>query len=142
MGRDVGGPLQDVLAISRICCDVEDRRRDSPHGVQRCAINEQGIRGKQVGVHGWIGRELRKGGPDRLVQTENVNHFARTSLVELRTYRGGTVEIAACLCSHYRSPVNHNMNCAVGSRSEEHTSELQSLMRISYAVFCLNKKNK
>src|SRR3546814_6328965 len=29
----------------------------------------------------------------------------------------------------------------VNSRSEEHTSELQSLMRISYAVFCLNKKN-
>src|SRR3546814_2164913 len=28
------------------------------------------------------------------------------------------------------------------TRSEEHTSELQSLMRISYAVFCLNKKNK
>src|SRR3546814_7264391 len=27
-------------------------------------------------------------------------------------------------------------------RSEEHTSELQSLMRISYAVFCLNKKNQ
>src|SRR3546814_8082494 len=27
-------------------------------------------------------------------------------------------------------------------RSEEHTSELQSLMRISYAVFCLNNKNK
>src|SRR3546814_9001809 len=34
-------------------------------------------------------------------------------------------------------------NCArpsIASRSEEHTSELQSLMRISYAVFCLNKK--
>src|SRR3546814_3283597 len=30
----------------------------------------------------------------------------------------------------------------VGDRSEEHTSELQSLMRISYAVFCLKKKNK
>src|SRR3546814_6056928 len=30
--------------------------------------------------------------------------------------------------------------CAV--RSEEHTSELQSLMRISYAVFCLKKKTK
>src|SRR3546814_6845572 len=29
----------------------------------------------------------------------------------------------------------------VGKRSEEHTSELQSLMRISYAVFCLKKKN-
>src|SRR3546814_9727026 len=31
--------------------------------------------------------------------------------------------------------------CAT-SRSEEHTSELQSLMRISYAVFCLKKKRK
>src|SRR3546814_5777337 len=32
-------------------------------------------------------------------------------------------------------------NGVVKSRSEEHTSELQSLMRISYAVFCLKKKN-
>src|SRR3546814_9104617 len=31
---------------------------------------------------------------------------------------------------------------AKSDRSEEHTSELQSLMRISYAVFCLTKKNK
>src|SRR3546814_4540879 len=31
---------------------------------------------------------------------------------------------------------------AIRSRSEEHTSELQSLMRISYAVFCLKKKKK
>src|SRR3546814_8311882 len=30
----------------------------------------------------------------------------------------------------------------VKGRTEEHTSELQSLMRISYAVFCLTKKNK
>src|SRR3546814_2765885 len=31
--------------------------------------------------------------------------------------------------------------CRAVSRSEEHTSELQSLMRISYAVFCLKKQN-
>src|SRR3546814_9635390 len=31
---------------------------------------------------------------------------------------------------------------SAGGRSEEHTSELQSLMRISYAVFCLKKKKK
>src|SRR3546814_1224174 len=31
--------------------------------------------------------------------------------------------------------------CIAEARSEEHTSELQSLMRISYAVFCLKKKN-
>src|SRR3546814_7812810 len=34
------------------------------------------------------------------------------------------------------------MDAKVHKRSEEHTSELQSLMRISYAVFCLKKKNK
>src|SRR3546814_8390538 len=37
------------------------------------------------------------------------------------------------------------LECRLGrsaARSEEHTSELQSLMRISYAVFCLKKKNK
>src|SRR3546814_10908218 len=33
-------------------------------------------------------------------------------------------------------------NHIMGPRSEEHTSELQSLMRISYAVFCLKKKNQ
>src|SRR3546814_5352294 len=37
---------------------------------------------------------------------------------------------------HGRHPIIRGRN-----RSEEHTSELQSLMRISYAVFCLKKKN-
>src|SRR3546814_7586798 len=41
------------------------------------------------------------------------------------------------LCTRVHPP---GAGCA-GSRSEEHTSELQSLMRISYAVFCLKKKN-
>src|SRR3546814_2805706 len=35
-----------------------------------------------------------------------------------------------------------NIHRSVNIRSEEHTSELQSLMSISYAVFCLKKKNK
>src|SRR3546814_7169538 len=34
------------------------------------------------------------------------------------------------------------VEAGMATRSEEHTSELQSLMRISYAVFCLKKKNK
>src|SRR3546814_2239821 len=34
------------------------------------------------------------------------------------------------------------MAAVAAARSEEHTSELQSLMRISYAVFCLKKKKK
>src|SRR3546814_4229015 len=35
--------------------------------------------------------------------------------------------------------IDHIYVCPFGIRSEEHTSELQSLMRISYAVFCLKK---
>src|SRR3546814_8779108 len=37
---------------------------------------------------------------------------------------------------------NPGFRIELHQRSEEHTSELQSLMRISYAVFCLKKKNK
>src|SRR3546814_3534094 len=39
-----------------------------------------------------------------------------------------------------RTSVIITTNLAFGERSEEHTSELQYLMRISYAVFCLKKK--
>src|SRR3546814_10337345 len=46
--------------------------------------------------------------------------------------------------SNLRSAMAGLRHCSVtgstGIRSEEHTSELQSLMRISYAVFCLKKK--
>src|SRR3546814_3933396 len=41
-----------------------------------------------------------------------------------------------------RSKAESSTRSLERSRSEEHTSELQSLMRISYAVFCLKKKNK
>src|SRR3546814_3457508 len=37
--------------------------------------------------------------------------------------------------------VDQSLQLVFANRSEEHTSELQSLMRISYAVFCLKKKN-
>src|SRR3546814_9918938 len=64
-----------------------------------------------------------------------------------RSYRGskenGPVSRAV---SHHGSPVRLKPQTAPSSssarspRSEEHTSELQSLMRISYAVFCLKKQ--
>src|SRR3546814_10099797 len=52
----------------------------------------------------------------------------------VKTARGGGVEVDEWL----KTSVPHIY--ALGDRSEEHTSELQSLMRISYAVFCLKKK--
>src|SRR3546814_5997548 len=50
----------------------------------------------------------------------------------------GVVEpdLADIVADREAAPVEHPV------RSEEHTSELQSLMRISYAVFCLKKKKK
>src|SRR3546814_8129472 len=40
------------------------------------------------------------------------------------------------------TPDYSHLTVGLGRRSEEHTSELQSLMRLSYAVFCLKKKNQ
>src|SRR3546814_4938657 len=45
-------------------------------------------------------------------------------------------------CGRGRNPTLRTGRGGRGKRSEEHTSELQSLMRISYAVFCLKKKKK
>src|SRR3546814_5843273 len=41
-----------------------------------------------------------------------------------------------------KSTSQNRSNQQISNRSEEHTSELQSLMRISYAVFCLKKKTQ
>src|SRR3546814_9836588 len=52
-----------------------------------------------------------------------------------RTWPGVSVADKQRLGDNYR-------DLLAGARSEEHTSELQSLMRISYAVFCLQKKKQ
>src|SRR3546814_1983236 len=61
---------------------------------------------------------------------------AATQVVELRTAHG----TGPGVCDTHRRALRRGGRCR--TRSEEHTSELQSLMRISYAVFCLQKKNK
>src|SRR3546814_3866334 len=58
------------------------------------------------------------------------------ALAETRGKRG---EILLSLVEH-QEWLNPTLFVTLASRSEEHTSELQSLMRISYAVFCLKKK--
>src|SRR3546814_2529120 len=52
-----------------------------------------------------------------------------------------TWSLRMAICGSQFRP-NRNSYQGTLARSEEHTSELQSLMRISYAVFCLKKKNK
>src|SRR3546814_7418233 len=63
--------------------------------------------------------------------------------------RAGRLFAVGAFCTHYGAPlvgglvVEETIRCPWHhARSEEHTSELPSLMRISYAVFCLKKKRK
>src|SRR3546814_3898127 len=84
--------------------------------------------------------------PDRIVLETNVEEkstgelqlsagfsslerFIVSASIRQRNFRGKGQEL--------RASVNYS---SYSKRSEEHTSELQSLMRISYAVFCLKKK--
>src|SRR3546814_1341584 len=66
-----------------------------------------------------------------LVYKQPLNNLTRTAIQGLAALCGGVQSLEACT---FDEPV------CVPTRSEEHTSELQSLMRISYAVFCLKKK--
>src|SRR3546814_6209713 len=90
--------------------------------------------------------------PPRSTRTDTL--FPYTTL--FRSIRGGAIERRAfefvellhAFRPHFTSPARrfdaaeraHRSDPI--TRSEEHTSELQSLMRISYAVFCLKKKTK
>src|SRR3546814_4277652 len=87
--------------------------------------------------HPWLERAysthvriLRSVGGDRLFSSETVQICHAAIGHDYRTSRHGRAK-----ADRTRAAPN------LGSdRSEEHTSELQSLMRISYAVFCLKKK--
>src|SRR3546814_9783334 len=71
------------------------------------------------------------GGTD-LRHSADPGRLLRRNLVQgVRSGRSGVVPQGAL-----------NVACERRTRSEEHTSELQSLMRISYAVFCLKKQKK
>src|SRR3546814_3397532 len=70
--------------------------------------------------------ETRKALEDLLL-APNVAGKAGVMLSERSPFRGRTL--------------SGDVDGYITDRSEEHTSELQSLMRISYAVFCLQKKN-
>src|SRR3546814_5346553 len=72
---------------------------------------------------------------DQIEQARQIRRDARCAAIAQAT-------------AHFQQQVEHHPDPGqrlagkAVARSEEHTSELQSLMRISYAVFCLKKKNK
>src|SRR3546814_5867840 len=80
--------------------------------------------------------------PPRSTRTDTL--FPYTTLFRSRIDIACRVQCAAiaCLPGQWRRRMTKRLPKWTFARSEEHTSELQSLMRISYAVFCLKKKNK
>src|SRR3546814_6369236 len=62
------------------------------------------------------------------------------SVANRKRGRNDVVHIVHVMAAYDELPIEQ-ARTPIGKRSEEHTSELQSLMRNSYAVFCLQKKN-
>src|SRR3546814_10917339 len=90
-------------------------------------------------LYGDIGLEARDARHSRLQQWQDLGR-AR-SFAQFRSgasgalYRSSQIARSRLACAAVLDPAGQLL------RSEKHTSELQSLMRISYAVFCLQKKN-
>src|SRR3546814_9430353 len=88
-----------------------------PYRTHHCAELRASDVGGKVRLSGWVHRKRDHG---------------NLLFVDLRDHHGITQIVADVDSEAF----------ALIERSEEHTSELQSLMRISYAVFCLKKKQK
>src|SRR3546814_4621833 len=81
---------------------------------------------------GWFADCVRRERPDAVLITGDLTMRARSREFAAACDWIGALDVPVTV-----EVGNHDLPY----RSEEHTSELQSLMRISYAVFCLKKKN-
>src|SRR3546814_9700455 len=77
---------------------------------------------------------------DELLLAEPMHPLCRSDCRGLCLVCGRRLDDEAC--EHVEASLDPRLAPLADWRSEEHTSELQSLMRISYAVFCLKKKNR
>src|SRR3546814_8127557 len=77
---------------------------------------------------------------DARAANEGLTHFGEPDLRPALDKLCASLEHDARLSDMGRYLLRQKIVTQLGNRSEEHTSELQSLMRISYAVFCLQKK--
>src|SRR3546814_9522306 len=88
--------------------------------------------------------------PPRSTRTDTLFPYTTLFRSALKPLEGGVVTAgnasqqndAAAACLVVAEDRLNELNLEPAARSEEHTSELQSLMRNSYAVFCLKKKKK
>src|SRR3546814_4719733 len=96
--------------------------------------------GLPLGKHVWLGGMVAKGSIARQADGVSIAFVVTDGVATVPVrFRG----VVPDLFKEDSGVVAEGQFQPDGSfRSEEHTSELQSLMRISYAVFCLKKKNK
>src|SRR3546814_2731765 len=85
---------------------------------------------------------LERSGPDQAKVTLELEDGSRYPLAGSLKFSEITVDQGTSSVTLRAEFPNPDGRLLPGMRSEEHTSELQSLMRISYAVFCLKKKKK
>src|SRR3546814_3900427 len=133
-------PLQRVRAISAGTADflskMTDRDIQAADRVLRLQVMPPGV--SQVDLR--LAAQFEKNSPE---QNRADARFAQFQLaidkrVATATERGASKEQLAQIVESAKAHVAATLR--EGKRSEKHTSELQSLMRISYAVFCLKKK--
>src|SRR3546814_4922234 len=104
-------------------------------GVQTCALPIYRIVGHGPEINADLIRSVeRRSAFHNAELSDDERRFVEEQIAE------GNVDVVFAT-STLAAGVNFPLGSAV-FRSEEHTSELQSLMRISYAVFCLKKKKK
>src|SRR3546814_2436797 len=115
LANDIAGPSA-AFGIEHHGCEGGENIADAVAGVRWTAGRRRGGRR----LHGWHDLLSDPGG--QIARRGDVKLFLATDMIG-----DGGHRLAGRSCN---------------GRSEEHTSELQSLMRISYAVFCLKKKNK
>src|SRR3546814_2104717 len=91
-----------------------------------------------MGVVGRLGKLL---GPKGLMPNPKLGTVTPNIAEAVKAAKGGQIEFRVEKAGIIHAGLGKLSFGEEKLRSEEHTSELQSLMRISYAVFCLKKKN-
>src|SRR3546814_10755675 len=111
-------------------------------------VRESGWRARLrcLSFPGFRSRLRRRGSRDSEHARKGLRSTSLSSHLQRPTLKCHLLRERRCsvLCAHSSQQVSNRCResgSTVATRSEEHTTELQSLMRISYAVFCLKQKN-
>src|SRR3546814_6465206 len=131
-GRTLPLLLPSRLGIVTLAEVDAERRAGQAEGVAQAVLQVAQVGGRQIFRLGAEDGEGRRSG----LGLRDVLEADRPAARGRRRVRGGRRVEPAVEVGGRHATLPHLI------RSEEHTSELQSLMRISYAVFCLKKKQK